>query len=139
MKKNLQQAGLHISGQGQANGSRRGAHGPHSQNNQKYPKYGARVSPYIKPIGSSQHHGGKAPGNGTAANTDSELYVGKSTALHARQGANSGIGSGSRNVSVSIAQRQQERRDKERAVESTKKQVLDQLNKMPPKKFSQVN
>ena len=144
MKKNLQQVGLHISGHGQGNGnSRRGANAAHSQSNQKYAKLGSRVSPYVKPIGSSQHAGAKAAGNGTTANTDSELYGGKTTALHVRQGGNSGIGSGSRNVSVSLAQRQQERREKERAVlkevESQKQAVLDKLNKLPSKKFSQAN
>ena len=46
-------------------------------------------------------------------------------------------------MSVSLAQRQQERRDKERAVlkevESQKQAVLEKLNKIQSKKFNQVN
>jgi len=144
MKKNFQQVGLHISSQGHANGNqRRAGHGSLSHNNQKYSKFGTRVSPYIKQSGNSQNPGVKIQSGGNTANTDSELYGGKSTALHVRQGANSGIGSGSRNVSVSLAQRQQERRDKERAVlkevETQKQAVLEKLNKIQSKKFSQVN
>lgn len=84
-------------------------------------------------MGSSQ--GQKIGSKGANANTDSELYVGKSgPALHVKQGNNSGIGSGSRNVSVSLAQRQQERRVREQAVikevESQKQAVLEKLNKI---------
>jgi hypothetical protein len=61
----------------------------------------------MKPLGSGHHSGGNKLYNpsGNTANTDSELYVGKATALHARQGLHSGIGSGSKNVSASLAQR----------------------------------
>jgi hypothetical protein len=102
------------------------------------------VSPYVKPLGSSggQKPGSKKPGQGNNANTDSELYVGKSgPALHVKQGTNSGIGSGSRNVSVSLAQRQQERRVREQAVikevESQKQAVLEKLNKIQNIKLTQ--
>lgn len=63
------------------------------------------MSPYPKPLGSGHLRGGQKlyNPNGNIPNTDSELYVGKSTALHVRQGARSGIGSGSKNVNVSLA------------------------------------
>ena len=66
--------------------------------------------------------------SGNTANTDSELYA---PSIHARPGPTA-IGSGSRNASISLAQRQQERREKEKAVlkevESQKKAVLEKLN-----------
>jgi hypothetical protein len=70
------------------------------------------------------------------ANTDSELYA---PSIHARQGPTA-IGSGSRNASISLAQRQLERREKEKAVlkevETQKKAVLEKINSIQSKKFS---
>lgn len=66
------------------------------------------------------------------------MYGGKSVSL-ARQAHNSGIGSGARNV-TNLAQRQAERREKERQilkeVETQKAAVLEKLNKMQPKKLA---
>lgn len=77
-----------------------------------------------------------------ASNTDSELYGNGASSIHARPGP-TGIGAGSRNVSLSLAQRQQERKEKEKQilkeVESQKRAVLDKLNKIQSKKFSQTN
>ena len=88
MKNNLQTVGLHITGNNGGN-SRRGGKVGNSQGRQNNPPYGSRVSPYIKPLGSSsangQKLGNKLPGKGNNANTDSELYVGKSgPALHVK-------------------------------------------------------
>ena len=70
------------------------------------------------------------------ANTDSELYA---PSIHARQGPTA-IGSGSRNASIGLAQRQLERREKEKAVlkevETQKKAVLEKINSIQSKKFS---
>jgi hypothetical protein len=70
------------------------------------------------------------------ANTDSELNA---PSIHARQGPTA-IGSGSRNASIGLAQRQLERREKEKAVlkevETQKKAVLEKINSIQSKKFS---
>jgi hypothetical protein len=106
MKKNLQNNGLQILGnQGRVVN--------------KYSKYGNRQSPYISknPAGANvvamqRDRSSKLLLNTGVANTDSELYA---PSIHARQGPTA-IGSGSRNAPVSLQQRQQERREKEKAV-----------------------
>lgn len=105
----------------------------------KYSKYGNnRQSPYIsKGLAGQRDRSSKLLNTGaTAANTDSELYA---PSIHARNGPTA-IGSGSRNVSISLAQRQQERREKEKAVlkevETQKKAVLEKINNIQSKKFS---
>lgn len=74
-------------GQVQTSGhSRRGDAALSQNGGNRKGNYGSRVSPYMKPLGSGQHIPGqrlKHP-SGHNANTDSELYVGKSTALHVR-------------------------------------------------------
>lgn len=116
VKKNLNAAGLQIAGQGGGSS----ISGP-THNNvkarlvglQKYSKFGnQRQSPYIKKSGFGNRNASSNMRGTGASNTDSELY-GKSNAtqsLHQRNG-NSGIGSGSRNVSVSLAQKQAMRRE----------------------------
>lgn len=131
MKKNLQYNGLQITGQ-----SRGGIQANIPMN--KYSKFGsnnARQSPYLSKAGARKGSSSNLRGTG-ASNTDSELYGngGGIQPLHARPGQQSNIGIGSRNASISLAQRQQERRDKEKAVlkevESQKKAVLEKLNKI---------
>jgi hypothetical protein len=107
----------------------------------KYSKYGNRQSPYISKnpgnvVAMQRDRSSKLLLNTGVANTDSELYA---PSIHARQGPTA-IGSGTRNVPVSLQQRQQERREKEKAVlkevETQKKAVLDKINSIQSKKFS---
>jgi hypothetical protein len=70
----------------------------------KYSKYGGnRQSPYIsKGLAGQRDRSSKLLNTGATANTDSELYA---PSIHARNGPTA-IGSGSRNASVTLAQRQ---------------------------------
>jgi len=104
MKKNLQQMGLQVTGQQAGRGV------PNSL--QKYSKYpGNRQSPYVSKAG-LRNQSSKMRGTG-ASNTDSELYGNQPSMIanHSRPGP-TGIGQGSKNISLSRAQRQQENREK---------------------------
>ena len=102
----------------------------------KYSKLGNRQSPYINKAGVRNNSVLRSKEN---AKTDSELYQGQTKSIHHRSGP-TGIGGGSRNASLTLAQRQQQRREQEKAVleevESQKKAVLEKLNKIQSKKFS---
>jgi hypothetical protein len=124
MKKNLQQLGLQISGNHPGGLNRVNQAQPSLQSNQ----YGKRKSPYISQIAERE----QAAKSG-AANTDSELYQQnqRSNSRHHRPGPTR-IGMGSRHVSVSLAQRNQEKLEKEKMVleevEQSKRDVLHRIN-----------